>query len=313
MLLPGLAILAQHRLDVSEKSGRLFKGLSLASSSLRLQRVSPERAYGTTLGFAMQKQSFGISAVWRTVLSGQINGIVLDPPHSARSFLPSATAALGAPMEQRDHLGGWSAQGSDSYTRVTGRMITSLQKLVIIARQASSEDSFAEAETAKPFDDHLCSMGYSTEDRAKCFKGLERSIPQEPHQELEGLRLEKKANHQGQQMLNQSPRGKKKYRSVRMRRETNVSTARTQSQSHWVQTPRRRGIEHALSFIQKGYYISTSGRNSTRVLHRLCACYMVPGQLPKQGDLDCICKLCSRQRGRCRTRRLRRDADIIVK
>ena len=92
-------------------------------------------------------------------------------PHSARSFLPSATAALGVPKDQRDYLGGWSAQRSDSYTRVAARMITNLQKLVIRARQGSSEHPFAEAETSKQLDDHLCSKGYSAEHRARCFKG----------------------------------------------------------------------------------------------------------------------------------------------
>ena len=42
-------------------------------------------------------------------------------PHSSRAFLPSATAALGVPKEQRDNLGGWGAQGSDNYSRVAAR------------------------------------------------------------------------------------------------------------------------------------------------------------------------------------------------
>ena len=64
--------------------------------------------------------------------------------------------------------------------------------------------------------------------------------------------------------------------------------------------------ERARAQLQNGYYISTSGRNSTRVLHSLGACYMVPGidypryafsgaQMPKQRDFDSICKLCSRK------------------
>ena len=103
----------------------------------------------------------------RVLLSLQFNGqssltrstASFWTPHSARSFLPSATAALGVPKDQRDNLGRWSAQGSDSYTRVAPRMITNLQKLVIRARQGSSEDPFAEAETSKQLDDHLCSKG----------------------------------------------------------------------------------------------------------------------------------------------------------
>ena len=56
--------------------------------------------------------------------------------------------------------------------------------------QGSPKDPFAEAETSKQLDDHLCSKGYSAEDRAQCFKGLDRPITQRPQQELEELRLD---------------------------------------------------------------------------------------------------------------------------
>ena len=44
-------------------------------------------------------------------------------PHSGRTFLPSAAAALGCDKAERDFLGGWSAQGSDVYARVAKRRI----------------------------------------------------------------------------------------------------------------------------------------------------------------------------------------------
>ena len=64
--------------------------------------------------------------------------------------------------------------------------------------------------------------------------------------------------------------------------------------------------EVARAQLQKGYYQSTSGRNGTRVLHRLGACFMVPGidypryvhlvaVMPRQSDFDSICKLCARK------------------
>ena len=139
-------------------------------------------------------------------------------PHSARSFLHSATAALGVQKDQRDYLGRWTAQGSDSYTRVAARMITNLQKLVIRAR--STEDPFAEAETSKQFDDHLCSKGYSAEDRAQCLKGVDRPIPQRPQQELEELRLDE-AREAAVELSNQSQKGKKSYVSIRVQRKRN--------------------------------------------------------------------------------------------
>ena len=64
--------------------------------------------------------------------------------------------------------------------------------------------------------------------------------------------------------------------------------------------------ELARAQLQKGYYQSTPGRNGTRVLHRLGACFMVPGidypryvhlgaLMPNQSDFDSICKLCARK------------------
>ena len=52
-------------------------------------------------------------------------------PHSGRTFLPSAAAALGIDKAERDYLGGWSAQGSDRYARVAKRRIRNMQKLVV--------------------------------------------------------------------------------------------------------------------------------------------------------------------------------------
>ena len=116
------------------KSSGLSRRLLLTSSSIKLQRMSSE-------GASVRHQN----RVWASLqFDGQCS---LNRPtasewtlHSARSFHPRATAALAVPKEQRDYLGGWSSQGSDSNTRVAGRRITNLQKLVNIAWQGSSED-----------------------------------------------------------------------------------------------------------------------------------------------------------------------------
>ena len=156
-----VAILAQHKLDVSTKSGRLSKRLPLTSSSVKLQRVSPERA-SVRQWLRDAEQSLGIAAVRRTVLSDHIGGIMLHPSlsqilPSKRHSSPSATVALGMQQNRETTSEGGARKGVTATlaTRVAGRMITNLQKLVIIARQGSSEDPFAEAETAKQFDDHL--------------------------------------------------------------------------------------------------------------------------------------------------------------
>ena len=179
-------------------------------------------------------------------------------------------------------------------------MFSNLQKLVISARQSSSGDPFAEADTASQLDDHLCPKGYSVEDRAKCFKGLESTIPLRPQQELEELRL-KKENSRKQQTWNQSPKGMTKHWQSQKSRKTKGSKARTPSQNLWGQTPKQLVNSQEPSFRK-----ALTGRNGTRVLHRLGACFMVPGidypryvhlgaLMPRQSDFDSICKLCARK------------------
>ena len=176
MLFSVSAVMAQHRLGSPEKSRRLSKRTFFYQLLLPTAAVVFRKNSGTTSAqrcrteFLSSLRFADQNSLTRSVAS-------FWTPHSARTFLPSATAALGVPMEQRDYLGGWGAQGSDNYSRVAARMFSNLQKLVINARQSSSGDPFAEADTASQLDDHLCPKGYSVEDRAKCFKGLESTIP----------------------------------------------------------------------------------------------------------------------------------------
>ena len=84
----------------------------------------------------------------------------------------------------------------------------------------------------------FCPKGYSVEDRAKCFKGLESTTPLRPQQELEELRL-KKENSRKQQTWNQSPKGMTKHRQSQKSRKTKGSKARTPSQNLWGQTAKK--------------------------------------------------------------------------
>ena len=130
---------------------------------------------------------------------------------------------------------------------------------------------FAEADTASQLDDHLCPTGCSVEDRAKCFKGFESTTPLRPQQELEELRL-KKENSRKQQTWNQSSKGMTKHRQSQKSRKTKGSKARTPSRNLWRQTTKQLVNSQEPSFRK-----ATTGRNGKRVLHRLGACFMVPG------------------------------------
>ena len=68
-----------------------------------------ERRYA--LGYATQNRLFTslVDSKGANVLTAEAT--VFWTPHSDRSFLPSCTAALGFPKEERDCLGGWSPTG----------------------------------------------------------------------------------------------------------------------------------------------------------------------------------------------------------
>ena len=283
-------LLAQYRLVPAEKSGRLPKGFSTPSASFKLHRMSAQRA-ALRHWLRDAEQGFVFPQVQRPAVTR--TSASFWSPHSARSFLPSATAALGVPKDQRDYLGGWAA-----------RMITNLQKLVMRASQGTAEDPFAEAETSKQFDDYLCSKGYSPEDRALCFKGLERQNPQRPPQQPEELILEESEPPREAAVESEPERQEELHVDPNAKRDKRLKSENAKSESLGLNPKEAR--ERARAQLQNGYYISTSGRNSTRVLHRLGSCYMVPGidypryafsgaQMPKQGDFDSICKLCSRK------------------
>ena len=183
-------------------------------------------------------------------------------------------------------------------------MISNLQKLVISARQSSSGDPFSEADTASQLDDHLCSKGYSVEDRAKCFKGLESTIPLRPQQELEELRLEEGEQPKATDVEPEPEGHNEAQAESEVKKDKRLKSENTKSESLGSNPKAPRELARAQ--LQKGYYQSTSGRNGTRVLHRLGACFMVPGidyprfvhlgaLMPRQSDFDSICKLCARK------------------
>ena len=92
-------------------------------------------------------------------------------PHTDRAFMPSSTKALGVPKEERDYLGGWSARGSDTYTRVAVRVISNLQRLVIRALiEQPNADPLAEEGTITQFESFLCEKGVAQADRLGCLK-----------------------------------------------------------------------------------------------------------------------------------------------
>ena len=98
-------------------------------------------------------------------------------PHSGRTFLPSATAALGFPKSERDFLGGWCAQASDRYARIAIRRITNIQRSVITALQSQSDDLLAEEESIRDFDAFMEAQSLDAAQKTLCFESLDSVRP----------------------------------------------------------------------------------------------------------------------------------------
>ena len=73
-------------------------------------------------------------------------------PHSPRNFLPSAAAALNVPKADRDMPGGWAAEESERYARVSKYRIMSVQQQVASTfSDASCSHPLFEPETLEDF------------------------------------------------------------------------------------------------------------------------------------------------------------------
>ena len=88
-------------------------------------------------------------------------------PHSGRNFMPSATGALGFSRQDRDVLGGWSAEGSERYTRLARQRISSLQVAVTTSLQDKSKaDPLFEEES------HQCLEAFHQNLKERCDSSL---------------------------------------------------------------------------------------------------------------------------------------------
>ena len=79
-------------------------------------------------------------------------------PHSGRNFLPSAASVLGFSKSERDFLGGWSAEGSQWYTRTAKYKIAQMQTAVAGTFRSLEPDQLAEADDIDSLADS-CGVG----------------------------------------------------------------------------------------------------------------------------------------------------------
>ena len=125
------------------------------------------------LGYAIQNRLLASLADNKGAKVLTADATVFWTPHSGRSFLPSCTAALGFPKEERDNLGGWSPKESDTYARTAKLRISSMQRTVsnVIARGPEG-DRLGEQESMTQLEEHLKKKGYDTHMVAKSRRRL---------------------------------------------------------------------------------------------------------------------------------------------
>ena len=94
-------------------------------------------------------------------------------PHSGRTFLPSATAALGFDMPDRDYLEVCSALVSHPYARLATRRVAKMQRAVVAALQQRASDQFRDRESLEQLDAFL---------KEPCVQNTERVRPERAQQ-----------------------------------------------------------------------------------------------------------------------------------
>ena len=226
-------------------------------------------------------------------------------PHSGKNFMPTAAAAVGYEKHERDMLGGWSAQGSDKYNRIAKQRITAMQ--VTVARtfqEAATEDPLAEAESHACFETFMVDSGVPQVEvqrtmkllESSNFKGCPRPPPVEPSHDEPMDHVETVMD--GSLSLT----------------DFDVPSETKKENLHTLYSTVRSGIlgvdpksvrnEMRLK-LEAGYYLSETGRKGTLILHKLGACFAIPGldymkfsyigpALPPRSQYHQICKLCAR-------------------
>ena len=87
-----------------------------------------ERRYDTA--FTVQTRLLG-SLCYRVSRLFNFSFTHFWSPHSGRKLLPTAASVLGAPTQDKNLLGGWSAEGSERHNRLAKYKIAQIQRDLI--------------------------------------------------------------------------------------------------------------------------------------------------------------------------------------
>ena len=265
---------------------------------------APAGAYGSclrtelryALGHAIQNRLLAslVDGKGAKVLTAEAT--VFWTPHSGRSFLPSCTQALGFPKEERDFLGGWSPQGSDTYSRTAKLRISSMQKAVShVIAQGPKEDRLGERESIIQLEEHLTRKGHDTHTVANITKKISEWGVREAAKEnavlLQGNLEDKNEENRGlgstRASTGEGNRGLIPGGSERPELDSDEAAdvdilerpdkrCKAEKIKKLGGAPKQRR-EQSSATLRPGYYVCESGKTRMRILHQLGACWMVPG------------------------------------
>ena len=175
--------------------------------------------------------------------------------------MPSAAAVLGFAKSERDILGGWSAEGSQRYTRTAKYKIAQMQIAVASTFKDSEPDQLAESDDIDSLADFLRSCRKSLKILClRSYADLERSDSIEPvptdcdivPEELALDDLDEEAE-------------------VRKKLSKEKQQAGNRGRSELLGSDHKQARSEIRSQLQEGYYISHSGRR----LFELCTAWDV--------------------------------------
>ena len=300
-------------------SGWMSTGWELLNSLAEFRRDYLLPAPAANLTGALQAElryDTGFAILSRTLAALRLNDGSEFPlslasfwtPHSGRTFMPSSTAALQFPTEERNFLGGWQAQASDRYAMVARLRVQNMQKAVVQSIQRSrSGDLLEESETLTHFAEFMVEKSFPEDQQAKLITALQTLVPTpelRPSEELAPVQLDPTdmcvpAPLMDPQPLELEPAPQTEPQLKK--RRGGHAAARTELLGD---NPRERRAA-IRSTLQPGYYIALSGKRHIRTLHKLGACYALPEvdylqysfvgtSTSANTEFDSVCKLCAK-------------------
>ena len=227
-------------------------------------------------------------------------------PHSGRNFLVSAASAVGVSKPDRDMLGGWAAQQSDRYIRVSRSRIMHVQKQVVAELTNHEElDPLCEEETLQDLSVFL-ETRVSEEEKKRCLSLLGRRTCVSQPRETQTAREEQLEDlmqlPSEQLLLEEEEHEQRMVEKAEIRKKQQAENDERTAKLGTNPKEYRKQLRESLD---QGFYVAVSSKKKIRTLHLLGECYMLPmlhyttfsflgARLPSRNLYDQTCKWCAK-------------------